>query len=115
MLVPTMSGKYFLSLFEEIIRLAKFNTQKTLKSGVCSSKSVCGRFYFFQLFFIVFLSLLLPVSGSACRKESEGKEGKQRFEEKSDGEIRSFSFSQQSGPIFKRSFSEVFFSRVRSC
>ena len=49
------------------------------------------------------------MSGSACRKESEGKEGKQRFEEKSDGEIRSFSFSQQSGPIFKRSFLEVTF------
>ena len=60
----------------------------------------------------MFLSLLLPVSGSARRKESEGKEGKQRFEEKSDGEIRSFSFSQQSGPIFKRSFSVVFF---RAC
>ena len=62
----------------------------------------------------MFLSLLLRLSGSACRKESEGKEGEQSFEEKSDGEIRSFSFSQQSGPIFKRSFSEVIFSRVRT-
>ena len=102
-----------LSLFEEIIRLAKFNTQKTLKSGVCSSKSVSAGGFTFPNFsllcFYLFCSLCLALHAERKVKGKRVSRGlRRKVTERSDH----FHFHNKVAPFSREASRRCFF---RAC